>query len=253
MRFRPLHAALAIVLAAAIVVTAAAGTPPARRNAPTLDPAYAKRLAKDVTNAIADEHAALQQVGRKGIENHDTFLGSLSKSVGLLVHVKATSDSATESAMTGALREDRAAEAEGKKRNPNLGEIKAMIEQALRFKWTAHSHLMAIASTAPAPPAAPANAPLTACFFYVNNGPTTTVNVKIVNPNGAAVSGTVTYNGNGLNQTKPFSVDANGSVVIGFTVGSFGTAQITVQDGAQTLNLQSTLDQSNDQTTTDCH
>ncbi len=230
MRFRPLHAALAIALAAAIGATAAA----AHRSAPHgLDPSVAKRLAKNVTDAIAEENTALQQVTSKGITNLDTFGRSLSASIANLQHVNALAgDAGVIAPVQGALREDHAAEKEVKKRDRNVGEIKAMIEQALRFKWTAHSHLMAIANTAPTvtptTPVAPKPAAVEACVSVENKGTSSNELVHILEPGGAGAKGTVNFNGQGVNQTQPFTLGSDGTGVVSFPVTTFGAAVITI-------------------------
>jgi len=114
-----------------------------------------------------------------------------------------------------------------------------------------------VPAPAPTPTPPPEPGPLGGCVFVTNNGSTSTENVKVSDPGGAGLHGSVLFLGQGLNMTNPITLDGSGGAVSPFTVGVFGTSTITITiTGAggklQTLALPFTLGQSNDVTTTDC-
>ena len=93
--------------------------------------------------------------------------------------------------------------------------------------------------------------------MFITNSNASTENVKVGDPGGANPTGSVLFNGQGLNMTSPITLDANGGAISPFTVGSFGTSSITITvagPGGQTqmLTIPFTLDQGTDVTTTDC-
>ena len=98
----------------------------------------------------------------------------------------------------------------------------------------------------------PQAGPLSECVFVTNNGSTSTENVQVRDPNAGGRSGTVTFNGQGVNQTTPFTLDANGSFVVPVLVTTFGTSTITTMVGSQTVSTTFTLDTSTDKTTDHC-
>jgi hypothetical protein len=92
----------------------------------------------------------------------------------------------------------------------------------------------------------PAPGPLTVCMFITNNGSTSTESAHVRDPNAGGASGTVTFNGQGLNQTNPITLDAGGSVITSFTVSTFGTATINAMVGPQSASTTFTLNSSTD-------
>jgi hypothetical protein len=135
---------------------------------------------------------------------------------------------------------------------PFIKKIVAQLTLTIAAKKKGLALIDLITVTAP-----PAPGPLEGCVFVVNNGSTSTENVKIVDPGGGGFLGTVTFNGQGVNQSKPFTLDSSGTSVTPFTVGEFGSstigATVTGPGGqTQSLSFPFTLNGSNDVTASDC-
>lgn len=134
-------------------------------------------------------------------------------------------------------------------------EALADIALAIKQKHQALLEIQAAVTTPPTP--TPTVGPLGACVFITNNGSTTTENVKVSDPGGADLTGSVLFSGQGLNTTNQIHLDANGGAVSPFTVNIFGMSSITItvtdaNGQLQTLTIPFTLDQSNDVTISDC-
>ena len=154
--------------------------------------------------------------------------------------------------VAGALKSDAEALDEANHK-PSISRVRALIAAALRYKADAVSGLTDLAVSPPPPTAGP----LTWCMFVTNNGSSSTENLKLSDPGAGGDKGTVTFNGQGVDQTTPFTFPSSGVVVTPFVVFNFGTATVTfnvmLADGTtQTLTAQATLDAGNDTTSADC-
>lgn len=154
--------------------------------------------------------------------------------------------------VAGALKSDAEALDEANHK-PSISRVRALIAAALRYKADALSGLTDLAASAPTP----TYGPLGACVFVTNNGNSSTETVKVTDPGAAGFSGTVNFNGQGLNQTSSFTFPSNASAFLPFNVGVFGSATITVNVAPpsgppQSLSFPFVLGESNDVTTTDC-
>jgi hypothetical protein len=97
--------------------------------------------------------------------------------------------------------------------------------------------------------------PLEGCVFITDNGNSSTENVEVFDHGAGGSKGKVAFSGPGLNQTMPFTLAANGTAVVPFTVTSFGMSTITVTVSAKppmSYKLQFTLGSTNDVTQTSC-
>jgi hypothetical protein len=154
----------------------------------------------------------------------------------------------------GALRDLGDGEkANEKEQGPLLAAARKKLQAALVLKrklLTFYDTYTAPATTTVPPPASVG--PLSACVFVTNNGSTSTENVHVRDPNGGGKTGSVSFTGQGVNQTNQITLDANGSAITSFGVSTFGTADITTMVGSQTASITFTLDTSNDTTTSDC-
>jgi hypothetical protein len=246
---------LCAALAIALGLPAAAATAPARTTG-VMPATLAKQLQPYITDAIADERAAVS-----GLPNIRVFENEIAGSGGKLVHVAIVGrlyddeDSlAANSAVTAAIKDDNAARDEGKKKHPNVHRMRALITSALHWKAVASQHLSALASP-PAPK--PAIGPLAACVFVTNNGASSTETIKVVDPGAAGAPGSVLFDGQGVNQRSTFTVPANATILVPVNVGTFGTSMVTVTvspngSAVQTESFPFTLSSDNDVTQTDC-
>ncbi len=191
----------------------------------------AKSLAKLATAAIADERAAIH--GRWDVRR---FHAEISKSQSKLDFIASGSlahdDSGAAADARGALRDDEEALLEAKTLEPDVERIKKLINSAIRLKTAAHANLMAIVNAAPTitptTPATPVPGPLTACVTVENDGNSSKEFVHVAEAGAAGASGKVSFNGQGVNQTTPFTFDSNGTGVVSFPVTTFGAAVITI-------------------------
>jgi len=137
----------------------------------------------------------------------------------------------------------------------------ALVQRALPLKSAALKLVkdVSLAAPTPAPPPTPAPTigPLTACVYTVNGGSTTDEHALVADPGGAGLTGTVNFNGQGENVTKPITLDANGMADASVTETVFGTSTVTVvvtlqNAQPQMLTFPFTLGQANDVTQTTC-
>ncbi|HVN62306.1 MAG TPA: hypothetical protein VMT59_13670 [Gaiellaceae bacterium] len=240
MRLRPLHAALAIALAAAIGATAAAANAPAAQHAAKdAMPAWkAQGLLRDLNDVIAAERAA-----ESSLPNVKKFHEDLYKSLGKLAYVKLEAsdyDDAHSKKVHSygghALDEDISALKEAMKAHPNIARIRKLMGLAMEFKQVALTNLQVLATPPPPPPTPPPPPPtpqpgqIYGCFFVTNNGNTSTVNNEFTEANAGGFSGTMNFNGDGVNQTFPFTFPAgsNPSTIVQVPIGQLGAAAVTV-------------------------
>ncbi|HTZ06579.1 MAG TPA: hypothetical protein VMB53_12645 [Gaiellaceae bacterium] len=102
-------------------------------------------------------------------------------------------------------------------------------------------------------PPAPQLGPLAACVFVTNNGSTSTETVKASYPGGAGRSGTIRFNGQGLDQTNQVTFGPGATATSPFLVTRFGMSAITLTfPGSAPLTITFDLESGNDVTTTDC-
>jgi len=220
----------------------------------------AQDLKRKIETAIQNEHTALAAVSgpakkRKwglmetGLKYSRTQLREIATAAGRYdddASVAVTQD--VHSALT---KDADALDEAGHK--PSITRVRALIGAALKSKAAARDELVNLASAPPSPTAGP----LAWCVFITNNGNSSTESVKLSDPGAGGAKGAVTMNGQGLNQTTPFTFPANPIVVVPFNVTAFGTSTFTVDvippsGPAQTLTFPFTLDAGNDVTTTDC-
>jgi len=102
-------------------------------------------------------------------------------------------------------------------------------------------------------PPAPQLGPLASCVFVTNNGSTSTETVKASYPGGAGRSGTIRFNGQGLDQTNQVTLGPGATATSPFLVTRFGMSTITLTfPGSAPLTITFDLESGNDVTTTDC-
>jgi ABC-type branched-subunit amino acid transport system ATPase component len=95
---------------------------------------------------------------------------------------------------------------------------------------------------------------LEGCVYTRNNGATTTDFVKVFEKGAGHHKGTFTFNGEGVNATRRFTLAANGIAIVPVTVRTFGVATIVVHlaNPPGSYAMQFTLSAGNDVTQSPC-
>lgn len=252
---------LAIVAALLLGAGVAAAAFAARdMGKPPLTDAEAAKAATLVAQAISHENAALHALARHRILTAELELAKGKYAIFAAGNPLATHDAGSDSNAAfhdadQAVNEDKdglgdlkdAQTSKGKEQDAWIALARKKIEIALALKEKAllfyETYSEPVTTTTPPPPAA---GPLSVCIFIMNNGSTSTENAHVRDPGAGGAQGTVTFNGQGLNQTNPITLDFSGSAITPFNVSTFGTSTITATIGSQTASTTVTLDASND-------
>ena len=264
MRFRPLHAALGIVLVSAVGLPAAAASAPARHGAlrDEIPLTVGKAYVRDMHAAVGLEQELLKEIPKVAPVKRDLAKSQAELAIVDAGLAKYDGTDAAEVALRRAEAEDKLALKEAKKTKPDWKLLRVDISMALPAKRIVitdiNEDLVRPIPQPPAPAPTPIFGPLGACIFVTNNGSSSTETVKLTDPGAAGFPGSVNFNGQGLNLTSTFTVPANATVFVPFNVGIFGNSTITATvnpPGAapQTKVFEFLLGESNDKTTTDCN
>jgi hypothetical protein len=244
-------------ISATVTVATAKPKPPLSTESASTAASYTDRAIKAEQEAInaLDDHKILTAsreaklgtvyIGETfiALENHDVGDSGKTQNFAGAAH---TLDQSVDSDLL------KAQSANGKQQDALIKDATSKLERALVFKHQVEVFFLNYFPSEPAPPSAPEPGPLTVCVFITNNGSTSTENVHVRDPHAGGMTGTVTFNGQGVNQTNPITLDPNGSAITPFPVSVFGTATIGVMVGPQSASTTFTLGAGNDITTSDC-
>lgn len=243
-------AVLGVAGTATVMAFGAGAKPPMAQDEADRAESYAKRAITSEQRAISalDDHKILtasKEAKLGTIYINETFIALGNHDVGddgqaaNFAGAAHTLDQSVDSDLL------KAQGAKGKHQDALIKDAMKKLKKALAFKEEVVTFFVGYTppettTTAPAP------GPLTVCVFIANNGSTSTENVHVRDPNAGGASGSVTFNGQGLNQTNPITLDASGSAITSFTVSNFGTATIGAMVGSQSASTTFTLNSSTD-------
>ena len=251
-------AALGVAGVATVMAFGAGAKPPLSQESADRAGTYAKRAIKAEERAISalDDHKII--TATKEARLGTIYIGETSLSLGNHDEGdggKAANFAGAAHTLDGSADNDllKAQNTKGKEQDALIKDATNKLKKALVFKEEVRIFLDNYAPPEATTTTEPAPGPLTVCVFITNNGSTSTENVHVRDPLAGGASGMVTFVGQGLNQTNPITLDANGSAITSFTVSTLGSATIGAMVGSQSATTTFTLDTETDNSNkTDC-